>query len=230
MHRHLHRRLRQLRQDNQISFKHGLKRLYIKKPLQSVAFSDIYSKVSYNSERVGHPTLSLMLDVFLRQEAENGMAKEDISAKVTALLEEYTEGRELEIYRVIYKKEGPDWVLRVFLDKPMGAENEYVSIEECEEATRYLSDKLDELDLIERSYNLEISSPGLDRELIKDTDFVRFAGREVEVKTYGQIDGSKNFEGTLIGKEGDTVIIDKAGKRLEIPSDKISKINLAIVF
>ena len=171
-----------------------------------------------------------MLDIFLRQEAENGMAKEDISAKVTALLEEYTAGRELEIYRVVYKKEGPDWVLRVFLDKPMGAENEYVSIEECEEATRYLSDKLDELDIIERSYNLEVSSPGLDRELIKDTDFVRFAGREVEVKTYGQIDGSKNFEGTLIGKEGDTVIIDKAGKRLEIPSDKISKINLAIVF
>ena len=50
------------------------------------------------------------------------------------------------------------------------------------------------------------------------------------VTGYGQIDGSKNFEGTLIGKEGDTVIIDKDGKRLEIPSDKISKINLAIVF
>ena len=158
------------------------------------------------------------------------MAKEDISARVTALLEEYTEGRDLDIYRVTYKKEGPDWVLRVFLDKPMGAESEYVSIEECEDATRYLSDKLDELDLIERSYNLEVSSPGLDRELIKDTDFIRFAGRLVEVKTYGQIDGSKNFEGTLVGKEGDIVIIDTGRKKLEIPSDKISKIYLAIVF
>ena len=158
------------------------------------------------------------------------MAKEDISARVTALLEEYTACRELEIYRVTYKKEGPDWILRVFLDKPMGAANEYVSIEECEEATRFLSDKLDELDFIDRSYNLEVSSPGLDRELIKDTDFVRFAGREVEVKTYGQIDGSKNFEGTLVGKDGDTVIIETGKKRLEIPADKISKINLAIVF
>ena len=158
------------------------------------------------------------------------MAKEDISARVTALLEEYAEGKELDVYRVIYKKEGPDWVLRVFLDKPMGAENEYVSIEECEEATRFLSDKLDELDLIDRSYNLEVSSPGLDRELIRDTDFVRFAGREVEVKTYGQIEGSKYFEGTLVGKEGDIVIIDTGKKKLEIPSDKISKINLAIVF
>lgn len=158
------------------------------------------------------------------------MGKEDVSARVASLLEEYIAGKELDIYRVTYKKEGPDWILRVFLDKPMGAESEYVSIEECEDATRYLSDKLDELDFIDRSYNLEVSSPGLDRELIKESDFVRFAGRQVEVKTYGQIDGSKNFEGILVGKEGDTVIVDTGKKKLEIPSDKISKINLAIVF
>ena len=158
------------------------------------------------------------------------MAREDIPAKVTSILEEFTEGRELEIYNVIYKKEGPGWVLRVFLDKPMDAENEYVSIEECEEVTRYLSDKLDDLDFIDRSYNLEVSSPGLDRELIRESDFVRFAGREVEVKTYQQIEGSKNFEGTLVAKQDDIVIIDVGGKRLEIPADKISKINLAIVF
>ena len=158
------------------------------------------------------------------------MAREDIPAKVTSMLEEFTEGRELEIYNVIYKKEGPCWVLRVFLDKPMGAESEYVSIEECEEVTRYLSDKLDELDFIDRSYNLEVSSPGLDRELIRESDFVRFAGREVEVKTYQQIEGSKNFEGTLVARQDDIVIIDVGGKRLEIPADKISKINLAIVF
>ena len=158
------------------------------------------------------------------------MAREDIPAKVTSLLKEFTEGRELEIYNVIYKKEGPGWVLRVFLDKPMDAENEYVSIEECEEVTRYLSDKLDDLDFIDRSYNLEVSSPGLDRELIHESDFVRFAGREVEVKTYQQIEGSKNFEGTLVAKQDDIVIIDVGGKRLEIPADKISKINLAIVF
>ena len=158
------------------------------------------------------------------------MAREDIAAKVKALLEEYTKDRELEIYNVIYKKEGPDWVLRVFLDKPMDAENEYVSIEECEDATRYLSDKLDELDFIDRSYNLEVSSPGLDRELIHESDYVRFAGREVEVRTYQQIEGSKNFEGTLVSKADGIVTIEVGGKRLEIPADKISKIKLAIVF
>ena len=158
------------------------------------------------------------------------MAKEDISAKVTALLEEYTEGRELGIYKVVYKKEGPDWVLRVFLDKPMGAENEYVSIEECEEATRYLSEKLDELDIIDRSYNLEVSSAGLDRELLKDTDYVRFAGRAVEVKTYEQINGSKSHEGVLLEKENGIVTIDTGAGELAIPADKIAKINLAVIF
>ena len=112
----------------------------------------------------------------------------------------------------------------------MGAESEYVSIEECEEATRYLSEKLDELDIIDRSYNLEVSSPGLDRELIHESDFVRFAGRDIEVKTYTQIEGSKYFEGKLVSRKNDIVTIEVAGKNIEIPADKISKINLAIVF
>ena len=158
------------------------------------------------------------------------MAREDVAAKVTEILNEYLGDKDLDIYRITYKKEGPDWVLRVFLDKTMDAENEYVSIEECEDVTRYLSDKLDEMDFIERSYNLEVSSPGLDRELIRESDYVRFAGREVEVRTYEQIDGMKFIEGVLAGKEGDTVIIETGSKRLEIPSSKISKINLAIVF
>ena len=118
----------------------------------------------------------------------------------------------------------------MFLDKTMDAENEYVSIEECEDVTRFLSDKLDELDLIDRSYNLEVSSPGLDRELIKDTDYVRFAGREVEVKTYEQISGKKNFDGVLVGKDNGIVTIEVGKDRIEIPENKISKINLAVIF
>jgi ribosome maturation factor RimP len=158
------------------------------------------------------------------------MAKADIAAGVGELLSEYLEQHGLELYRVTYKKEGSGWVLRVILDKPADAETEYVSIDECEEATRYLSDRLDEADLIERAYNLEVSSPGLDRELIHESDFTRFAGRDVEVKTYGQINGSKYFEGVLAGKADGVVSIDTEAGRLEIPEDKISKINLAVVF
>lgn len=158
------------------------------------------------------------------------MAKEDIAVKVSELLDEHLADKDLELYRVVYKKEGKDWVLRVFLDKPMGSEQEYVNIDECEEVTRWLSDKLDELDLIDRAYNLEVSSPGLDRELIKDSDFVRFAGSLVEVKTYEQVNGTKNFEGTLKGKDGDIITIEVDGTELQLEDKKISKINLAIVF
>lgn len=158
------------------------------------------------------------------------MAKEDVSGRVSKLLGPYLEENGLELYRLEYKKEGPGWVLRVYLDKPADAEEEYVSIDECEAATRYLSDLLDEQDFIDRSYNLEVSSPGLDRELIKDTDYTRFAGREVEVRTYGQINGSKDHAGTLVGKEDGIVTIETGAGRLEIPAEKISKINLAVVF
>lgn len=158
------------------------------------------------------------------------MAKEDVSKKVTELLEEFCEGKELEVYRVQYKKEGPDFKLKVFLDKPIGAENEYVDINECEAATRYLGEKLDEIDIIDRSYTLEVSSPGLDRELIKESDFTRFAGREVTVKLYTAINGSKNYEGVLVGLNDGIVTIDVNGTEIDMPKDKISKINLTVVF
>lgn len=158
------------------------------------------------------------------------MAKEDAAGKVSLLLAPYLEEKNLELYRAEYKKEGKEWVLRVFLDKPSGSESEYVSIEECEDVTRWLSDVLDKEDFIDRSYNLEVSSPGLDRELIKDSDYERFKGRLVEVKTYEQINGSKEHEGTLLGREEGIVRIEEDGKTLDIPADKISKINLAVVF
>lgn len=158
------------------------------------------------------------------------MAKEDTTAKISAILEPYLSEKELDIYKIEYKKEGKEWILRVFLDKPADSEVEYVSIEECEDASRYLSDALDREDLIGRSYNLEVCSPGLDRELIKDSDFTRFKGRAVELKTYQQIDGSKEHEGILAGKEDGIVTVETDKGELAIEEEKISKINLAVIF
>ena len=158
------------------------------------------------------------------------MAKEDISARVTEMLMPFLEENGLDIYKVEYKKEGPAWVLRVCLDKPADAESEYVSIDDCEKVNVWLSAELDRNDIIDRSYNLEVSSAGLDRELLKDSDYVRFAGRAVEVKTYEQINGSKSHEGILTGKENGIVTIDTGAGELAIPADKIAKINLAVVF
>ena len=160
----------------------------------------------------------------------DNMAKEDISRRVTEMLMPFLEENGLDIYKVEYKKEGPAWVLRVSLDKPVDAESEYVSIDDCEKVNVWLSGMLDENDIIERSYNLEVCSAGLDRELIKDSDYVRFAGRAVEVKTYEQINGSKSHEGILSGKKDGIVMIDTGAGELAIPADKIAKINLAVVF
>ena len=158
------------------------------------------------------------------------MAKEDISGRVSGMLAAFLEENGLELYKVEYKKEGPAWVLRVLLEKPADAENEYVSIDECEKVNGWLSDMLDKEDIIDRSYSLEVGSAGLDRELIKESDYVRFAGRAVEVRTYEQINGSKEHEGVLRGKEDGVVTIVTDNGELGIPADKISKINLAVVF
>lgn len=158
------------------------------------------------------------------------MAKVDICSQVTAVLADFLSDKELEIYSVQYKKEGPDWKLKVFLDKTVESETEYVNIEECEAVTRFLSERLDEEDIIDRAYILEVSSPGLDRELIKESDFTRFSGRLVELKLYEAIDGSKNLEGELVGKNDGVVTVLINGEEKEIPEKKISKINLAVVF
>jgi len=174
----------------------------------------------------GIPLFHLCMEIFC---GEN-MAKDDIGAKVTKMLMPFLAENGLDIYKVEYKKEGPSWVLRVCLDKPADAESEYVSIDDCEKVTVWLSEELDRNDIISRSYNLEVSSAGLDRELIKDSDYVRFAGRPVEVKTFEQINGSKSHDGVLLGKENGIVTIDSGAGELAIPADKIAKINLAVVF
>lgn len=174
----------------------------------------------------GIPLFHLCMEFFC---GEN-MAKEDIGAKVTKMLMPFLAENGLDIYKVEYKKEGPSWVLRVCLDKPADAESEYVSIDDCEKVTVWLSEELDRNDIISRSYNLEVSSAGLDRELIKDSDYVRFAGRPVEVKTFEQINGSKSHDGVLLGKENGIVTIDSGAGELAIPADIIAKINLAVVF
>lgn len=175
---------------------------------------------------MGIPTLSLMYDGF----DGGSMAKEDISGRVTEALIPFLEENGLDIYKVEYKKEGSAWVLRVLIEKATDAEDEYVSIDDCEKVNAWLSSRLDEDDFIGRSYNLEVGSAGLDRELIKDSDYVKFAGRQVEVRVYEQIHGSKEHEGVLVGKDGGIVTIGTADGELEIPADKISKINLAVVF
>ncbi|MDE6233674.1 MAG: ribosome maturation factor RimP [Lachnospiraceae bacterium] len=113
------------------------------------------------------------------------------------------EENKFELVDVEYVKEGSNWYLRIYIDKPGG-----INIDDCELISRALSDKLDEKDFIQDAYILEVSSPGLGRPLKKDKDFNRNIGERVEIKLYKAVDKQKEFEGILKSFDKTTVTIE----------------------
>ncbi len=131
----------------------------------------------------------------------------------------------IELVDVEYIKEGQDWFLRIYIDKEQG-----ITLDDCKAISEALSKKLDETDPIEESYYLEVSSPGLDRELKKDKDFEKFKGRMIQISLYEPMDGKKMIEGQLLGLEDNCVILKIDEKQnLEIPREKIGKARLAVI-
>ena len=108
---------------------------------------------------------------------------------------------------------------------------QYVSTDDCEKVSRFLSAELDRLDPIEQNYYLEVSSPGMDRALLKEKDFVRFAGEIVDISLYKAVDGRKAYQGRLIGMENEKIIItDEKENRIEFPREQVAKTKLAVIF
>lgn len=130
---------------------------------------------------------------------------------------------------VEFKKEGSDYVLRVIVDKE-DDENGGVSIDQCEHVSRALSDILDREDPIEQAYMLEVSSPGIDRELKKDRDFERFMGRDIDIKLYKAINGSKILSGELISYENGVIGALVDGKEMSFQKSDIASVRLAVIW
>lgn len=101
----------------------------------------------------------------------------------------------LDIWDIVFEKEGPNWFLRIYLDK----KDSKVTVDDCEDVSRLLSNELDLVDPIEQSYYLEVSSAGLGRRLKKEEHFLRFIGSQISLKLYRALDGKKEFCGTLKG-------------------------------
>ncbi len=162
------------------------------------------------------------------------MLKEGKSlSKVTGIVEEMVnpilDDLNLELVDIEYVKEGPNYFLRVFIDKDNG-----VDIDECAAVSEKLSEKLDEVDPIPENYFLEVSSPGAERPLKKDKDFQKAIGKNVHIKTYEPIDNEKTFEGILTSFDGNVVTVEvkikTRKKTIEIPYEKIAKARLAVIF
>ena len=129
-----------------------------------------------------------------------------------------------ELVDVEYKKEGAHWFLRMYIDKPGG-----ITIDDCQEASDRINTALDKNVSVTYDF-LEISSPGLDRPLKKDKDFVRYKGRKVDLKLYKAINGSKNFTGELIGLLDGKIQIRADNEVLEFDRDQVAIVRLAVEF
>ena len=118
----------------------------------------------------------------------------------------------LDLWDVRFLKEGTQWYLRIFIDKSEG-----VSIEDCERMSRLIDKPLDELDPISQSYCLEICSPGLERELIRDEHFKKFIGSKIKIKLIRvNSKGEREIFGKLLKQDGNIISIDNGEKVIEI--------------
>ena len=155
------------------------------------------------------------------------MAKRESYEQTTEnLLNPIIERHGFELVDVEYVKEGSQWFLRVYIDKPGG-----ITVDDCEIVSREFSDILDEKDYIEDSYIFEVSSPGLGRPLKKEKDFVRSMGEEVEIRTYRAIERQKEFVGLLKAFDKDTVTIEyEDGSEQTFERSNIALIRLAFDF
>lgn len=130
----------------------------------------------------------------------------------------------LEFVDCEFVREGPQWYLRIYVDKEGG-----VGIDDCELVSRALDARLGD-DLTEQPYIMEVSSPGLDRVLKRDKEYTKYKGRTVDVKLFKAIDGIKEYRGSLAGLIDDKVAIDtEAGKRLEFDRKNVASVRLTVI-
>ena len=155
------------------------------------------------------------------------MAKrEEYERKTEQLLEPILKENNFELYDVEFVKEAGTFYLRAYIDKEGG-----ININDCELVSRRLSDLLDEKDFIPDAYILEVSSPGLGRQLKKDKHFEKSIGEEVEIKLFKAIDKQKEFIGYLESFNDEVIVIsDEKENELEFERSNVASVRLVVHF
>jgi len=154
--------------------------------------------------------------------------KEEILEKVRQLAAPLAAQEGMELVDVEFGGGGGRQILRIYIDRQGG-----VSLEDCTSVSRALSAALDVEDPLQGSYDLEVSSPGLDRPLRTPEHFQKYAGEKVRVKTFGPLpecENRKTFVGILKGYENGRVVVEVDGKVFNVPHGQVSKANVEPVF
>lgn len=153
------------------------------------------------------------------------MKREAIEAQVEQLAQPIAEGHGVELVDVSYLSENGRWILRVSIDREGG-----VTLDDCQRVSEALSDELDRVDPIPGPYSLEVSSPGLERPLRRPREFERFRGRRVRVRSFAPIDGSRTWEGRLLGLQDGQVVVETARGTVRVPLDQVARARLVAEF
>ncbi|MDI9611711.1 MAG: ribosome maturation factor RimP [Acidobacteriota bacterium] len=147
---------------------------------------------------------------------------ESLELKIKGLAEQVAASMSMEVVLAEVKGEGSRSVVRVFIDQPTG-----ITLEDCERYSKRFSVALDVEDWIPSKYTLEVSSPGVDRPLVREADFARFQGENARVRTRIPIEGQKNFKGKIVIAGGGGVTLEVApGRHVEIAITDIDKARL----
>ncbi len=142
---------------------------------------------------------------------------------ITALAEPVAASMGMEVVLVEIKGGGRS-IIRVYIDQAGG-----VSVDDCERFSKRFSVLLDVEDCIPFSYVLEVSSPGLDRPLVREADFQRFAGKQAKVRTSQPLQGQRNFRGKILGTSGGNIRLELSpGQEVEMPLSQIERANLVV--
>ena len=144
-----------------------------------------------------------------------------ISEQIEQLVEKPIESLGYELVGVEYIKNGRDTVLRIYIDSEQG-----ISIEDCERVSHQVSGILEVEDPISSAYSLEISSPGFDRPLFKESDFLRFIEQEAKISMKIPVQGRRNFRGILQGFDNGNILIEVDNEVYELPFNKLAKARL----
>lgn len=143
-------------------------------------------------------------------------------SRVTDIVKPYADELGLDLWDVRFVKEGTDWYLRIFIDKPDG-----VSIDDCVDLTHAITKPLDEADPISQSYLLEVSSPGVERELTKDEHFEKYVGADVMMRLIRPIDKVRDFNGKLLSYDNGEITLElKDGERITVNKKETSYVKL----
>jgi ribosome maturation factor RimP len=145
----------------------------------------------------------------------------ELISSIWTMVEPVLEPEGIELVEVELKPERGKWVLRLYIDSPHG-----ITLDDCELVSRQVGALLDMKDPIEHAYNLEVSSPGINRALRKRKDFDLFAGSPVRMRTLRKLNGRRNFRGILKGTEGSSILLEVDGNQLEIELDDLEKARL----